>query len=214
MLYAGVKRFGAITTLMFFFGSIIWATAIENIGVLAESYTYYGFADLFIPGYPGFLLWVGFVPFWIQLGWFTIPFSSFIIFHDIILPKQRVLIQAEAAGLYAVNIDALIDPVSASNKLWQWIGINYYVLGIPLYNFFGWFFLVFFYDLIFLHTIILDKQMKGITSIENLVFKKKSNGSVSAKMSRFAFRLILLNLLVATILTMISSLFAMFPNGP
>lgn len=68
MFYAGVKRFGFTTTAIFFIGSIIWATAIENIGVLAGSYTYYGFSDLFIPGYPGFLLWVGFVPFAIQLG--------------------------------------------------------------------------------------------------------------------------------------------------
>lgn len=56
--------------------------------------------------------------------------------------------------------------------------------------------------------------MKGISKIENLFFKQKSNGSVQAKMSRFVFRLILLNLVVAVLLTVVSGILSEFPNGP
>lgn len=208
MLYAGFRRYGRVKTLIFFAGSILWTAPIENIGVVTGSYTYYGFAGLFLTEYPGYLFWVGLVPLWIELGWFVVALSSFIVVHEVILPKRRAVVQAVASGLLAVNMDAVIDPVASSNELWVWLAPSIYVLGVPAYNWVGWFLLVFFYDIAFEHTVLDYRPLKGLNAIEKLLFKGNVVSSES-KIIRFAFRLVVLSIVVTLLLILVQA--AMMP---
>lgn|SRR5487761_425515 len=173
VLYAAVKRYGRRTGLIIIICSIIWTTPIETLGVSGGDYTYLAYSGVLTPGYPGYLFWVGIVPLWVTLGWFIVSLSSFMIFHDILCRKRRALVSALLAGLLAVNVDLMIDPVASSNKLWVWIQPGLNLFGVPLYNFTGWFLMIFFFDLIIWHTITGVHPIKPLSFIENKLFSFK-----------------------------------------
>jgi len=200
--YAGVKAYGKERAAYFLAGSVLWTSIIENLGVIDKSYTYYTYAGLFGPHYAGYFFWVGQVPLWIELGWVVVALSLFVLFHDVILPGRSPFLQAAAAGLFAVNIDLVIDPVAVANNLWQWINPSVYILGVPIYNFVGWFCLIFFYDLLFNFTILQSKPVAVLGRIEGLVLKDRYTSG--AKPARFAFRLVVTILAVAVLLTIIA----------
>jgi uncharacterized membrane protein len=200
--YAGVKAYGRERAAYFLAGSVLWTSIIENMGVIDKSYTYYTYAGLFGPSYAGYLFWVGQVPLWIELGWVVVALSLFVLFHEVLLPGRSAFLQAACAGLFAVNIDLVIDPVAVANSLWQWINPSVYILGVPIYNFIGWFCLIFFYDLLFNYTILQNRPVAVLGRIEGVFLKNKY--TPSAKSVRFAFRLIVTILVVAVMLTMIA----------
>ena len=201
--YAGVKSFGKERAAYFLAGSVLWTSIIENLGVIDKSYTYYTYAGLFNSAYPGYLFWVGQVPLWIELGWVIVALSLFVLFHDVLLPGRSPLLQAACAGLFAVNIDLVIDPVAVANNLWQWINPSVDILGVPIYNWVGWFCLIFFYDLLFNYTILQNKPVAVLGRIEGVFLKDRYTSN--AKAARFAFRLIVTILLVAVLLTIIAN---------
>jgi uncharacterized membrane protein len=197
--YAGVKVYGKERTAYFLAGSILWTSIIENLGVINKSYTYYTYAGLFGPNYPGYAFWVGQVPLWVELGWVIVAISLFVLFHEGRLPGRSPFLQAACAGLVAINIDLVIDPVAVTNSLWQWINPSVDILGVPIYNFFGWFCLIFFYDLLFNFTILQDRPIAILSRVEGIILK--DSYSSNAKTARFAFRLIVTILFVAVLLT-------------
>ncbi len=200
--YAGVKAYGKERAAYFLAGSVLWTSIIENLGVIDKSYTYYTYAGLFAPNYAGYLFWVGQVPLWIELGWVIVALSLFVLFHEVLLPGRSPFLQAACAGLFAVNIDLVIDPVAVANSLWQWINPSVYILGVPIYNFVGWFCLIFFYDLLFNYTILQSKPVAILGRVEGLFLKDRYDSG--AKPIRFAFRLIVTILVVAVLLTIIA----------
>jgi len=202
--YAGVKAYGKERAAYFLAGSVLWTSIIENLGVIDKSYTYYTYAALFNPSYAGYLFWIGQVPLWIELGWVIVALSLFVLFHDILLPGRSPFLQAACAGLFAVNIDLVIDPVAVANSLWQWINPTVYIFGVPIYNFVGWFCLIFFYDLLFNYTVLQNKPVAILGRIEGLFLKDRY--TPSAKTARFAFRLIVTILVVAVLLTIVAEL--------
>ena len=201
--FAGVKVYGKERAAYFLAGSVLWTSIIENLGVIDKSYTYYTYAGIFNSHYAGYLFWVGQVPLWIELGWVIVAISLFIFFHEVLLPGRSPLLQAACAGLFAVNIDLVIDPVAVANNLWQWINPSVYILGVPIYNFVGWFCLIFFYDLLFNYTILQSKPVAILGRIEG-IFLKESYTS-NSKSARFAFRLVVTILAVAILLTIIAN---------
>jgi uncharacterized membrane protein len=206
VFYAGCKRFGKWRTTAFFLGSVLWTAPLENFAVLRGAYTYFGYADILYPHYPGYLTWLGLLPFWIVMGWFVFSMSGFLIFHDVLLSKKRALYQAAASGLFAMNIDLMMDPAASSNSLWIWLTGSFKIFGVPLFNFAGWFLLIFFYDLIAQHTIIQNKPMFGFNRIERLLFRNKSepaDGRIDTK--RLIFRIVALETLVIFFLTFLTN---------
>jgi len=200
--FAGVKVYGKERAAYFLAGSILWTSIIENLGVIDHSYSYYTYAGLFGPHYAGYFFWVGQVPLWIELGWVIVALSLFVLFHEVVLPGRNPLLQAACAALFAVNIDLLIDPVAVANNLWQWINPSIYIFGVPIYNFAGWFCLIFFFDLLFNYTILQNKPVAILGKIEGLFLK--DSYSPSAKSARFVFRLVVTILVVAVLLTIIA----------
>ncbi len=202
--YAGVKAYGKERAAYFLAGSVLWTSIIENLGVIDKSYTYYTYAGLFSPHYAGYLFWIGQVPLWIELGWVIVALSLFVLFHDVLLPGRSPFLQAACAGLFAVNIDLVIDPVAVANSLWQWINPSVYIFGVPIYNFVGWFCLIFFYDLLFNYTVLQSKPVAILGRIEGIFLKDRY--TPSAKTARFAFRLTVTILVVAILLTIIADI--------
>jgi uncharacterized membrane protein len=200
VLYAAVKRYGRKIGLTIIICSILWTTPIETLGVSGGDYTYLSYSQVLAPNYPGYLLWLGIVPLWISLGWFIVSLSSFMIFHDIICPKRRALVSALLAGLLAVNVDLMIDPVASSNKLWTWLSPGMNLFGVPIYNFTGWFLMIFFFDLIIWHTITEIHPMKPLSFIENKLFSFKdklmSSTGLTQRAKLLVVRMVLLEVVV------------------
>lgn len=209
--YAGVKVYGKERAAYFLAGSILWTSIIENLGVIDHSYSYYTYAGLFGPHYPGYLFWVGQVPLWIELGWVIVALSLFVLFHEVLLPGRSPVLQALCAALFAVNIDLVIDPVAVANNLWQWINPSIYILGVPVYNWAGWFCLIFFYDLLFNYTVLQDKPVAILGRIEGLFLKQSY--APTAKTARFAFRLVVTIMVVAVLLTIFAALLLAAANA-
>ncbi len=193
VFYGLKKRYGWTVASFFLLGSILWTTPLETLGISTGSYTYSTFAGSLFPGYPGYFVWIGIVPLWIEMGWFIVSASSFVVFHDVLLPKSRTVAAALFAGLFAVDLDLMIDPVASSNRLWVWLGPSLSILGIPLYNYVGWFLMIFLYDIIIWNTVIAFRQIRVLSSVERKLFSiKESFASVSLKKKAtgFVFRIL------------------------
>lgn len=206
VFWAGCKRFGKWPTTVFFLGSVLWTGPLENFAVIRGAYTYYGYASQVYHAYPGYLMWLGLLPFWIVLGWFVFAMSGFLIFHDVLLTKKRALVQAAASGLFAVNIDLMMDPIASSNSLWMWLTGSFKVFGVPIFNFLGWFLLIFVYDLIAWHTIFHSKPMRGLDVAERAIFRKGTPVDEQIHSGRLVFRIIALETVVIILLTVSTQL--------
>jgi len=204
VFYGASKRFGPWRTAVFFLGSILWTGPLENFAVLRGAYTYYGYANMIYPHYPGYLMWLGVLPFWIVMGWFVFAMSGYVIFHDVLLSKKRALFQAAASGLFAMNIDLMMDPIASSNSLWIWLTGSFKIYGVPLFNFAGWFLLIFFYDLIASHTILQNKALPGLSKIESKIFRRSSPAEGSIDYKRLVFRIVVLETFVIIFLTLLT----------
>lgn len=194
VFYAGSRLYGTHRTWVFLGGAILWTAPLENFAVAQHGYTYYGFANALLPGYPGYLLWVGLVPFWILLGWFVIALSCYVISHEVLLRGRRALVQASFSALLALNIDLLMDPIASANHLWIWTAGSFPFLGVPLFNFIGWFMLIFFFDIISNHTIFRNAPIRVISGVERILPRTEAAGSVDLR--RLAIRIIILEILV------------------
>ncbi len=184
-------------------GSVLWTAPLENFAVLNGAYSYYYFAGALQANYPGYFFWVGLVPLWIILGWFVFALSGFLIFHNVVLPRSRALLQAAASGLFALNIDLMMDPVASSNGLWVWTANIMDILRIPLFNFVGWFMLIFFYDLIAQHTIFNSRELPIVGRLERLVFRGE-NRQEGIDLKRLVFRIVILEIVLIVFLTLLN----------
>ncbi len=208
LVFYGLKlRYGWTVASFFLLGSIAWTTPLETLGISTGSYTYSAFAGSLFPGYPGYFVWIGIVPLWIEMGWFIVSASSFMIFHDVLLPRSKTISAALLAGLFAVELDLMIDPIASSNRLWIWIGPSMSLMGIPLYNYVGWFVMIFFYDVIIWNTVIGFKQMKILSVVERKLFSIKEtvvSVSLSKRAAGFLFRLLVFEVLAIFLIKLAS----------
>ena len=155
-LYASLQRFGRRVTELLLIGAILWSTFIENFIVLNGGYDYYGYAR---GTFPGYMAWVGVVPLWIVLGWFSMTSLSYIL-TDTLLPGKSPYLRSLFAALISLNIDLLLDPVAVSTGLWRWTHPSVYILGVPLTNWVGWFAIVYFFVLAFETVVIQNSPVK------------------------------------------------------
>ncbi len=165
VLIHSYKFRGLYKTLIFFFGAILVGGYIENFASISGSY-YYPKIE--------FILFYNECPFDICLGWFIISYCCGFFSHILIYNGQgsfpawgigsdlerrvdrqyikMIIFRSAFAAYIAVNFDFFMDPVAVENEWWIWQTYNYYILGVPLTNYIGWFLIVFwflfFYDLI------------------------------------------------------------------
>lgn len=205
VFYASSKRYGAYRTGVFLGGAILWTAFLENFAVLNGGYTYYSYEGQLFPGFPGYLFWVGTVPLWILLGWFVFSMSGYVIFHDILLRGRSTLVQATAAGLFAVDIDLMMDPAAYGNGLWVWLAGSFPFLGIPLFNFIGWFLLIFLYFAIAKNTIFTNGRLPGLGWLEERLFGEPHPDAPAPDLRRFILRTVVIELLVIAFLYSLSN---------
>jgi uncharacterized membrane protein len=191
--------YGKTNAAYFIFGAILGTSLIENFAVLEGSYTYFTHVGYFGGSFGGYLLWVGAAPLWVDAGWIVVVLSIFIISHEVLLKGRSPLAQAAFTGLFAMNMDLVIDPVAVANNLWNWTEKSFYVLGVPVDNWLGWFLIASVFDLIFNATILREASVPVLGPIEDVFMKGSYNGR--AKAARFVFRICVSLFLVAVLLS-------------
>ena len=165
------KALGKERANIFLWGSIGWTGVIENIMVILGGYDYFGYANYYsfggkvIEGYAGFAFWVFVVPLCICLGWFILSMPAFVTSVRLLGDKSNIWLKAAFAGVILVSLDMMIDPISVVNEWWRWTSPSFYLRGVPLSNYIGWFFLLFFFGALYERTVI---QLKGIRWLSGL----------------------------------------------
>ena len=211
-LYSGYYIFGGKIILLFLAGSLFWTLPLESFGVLMKFFSYEVQASPYV--YPRYVLWAGIVPFWISVGWFDITFPAF-LFSRTLFAKNGALVTSIIGGLIAVNMDLLIDPVATSSHLWRWTHDSFYLLGVPVTNYIGWFLLSSLFLLVFDVTVVKRQHFKFLIPLERVFCKRSHNIDSSFRnlIVTFFFRLIVFQLIFIGIyvplLTSISGLASM-----
>jgi hypothetical protein len=160
MLREGRLVLGKERTSIFLWGSILWTAIIENVMVILGGYDYFAYAGYYtfggrtIDGYGGWFSWALYVPLAICLGWFLLSLPVLLMSIRIFGDRRSIWVKAAFAGLMLVSFDMLLDPISVVNEWWRWTSPGFYLRGVTLGNYIGWFFLLFFFGAIFERTVL------------------------------------------------------------
>ncbi len=177
MLREGRLVLGRERTSIFLWGSILWTGIIENAMVILGGYDYFAYADYYsfggklIDGYAGWVAWILVVPLAICIGWFLLSLPALIISLRILGDRRSIWLKAAFAGLMLVSFDMLLDPISVVNEWWRWTSPSYYLRGVTLGNYIGWFFLLFFFGAVFERTVLQKGGFRWLSGIERWVFR-------------------------------------------
>ena len=156
LLIYSYKKHGPKKTIIYFLPMIIAALLIESAGVASGRYYY--------PGYFLYLSVVGGgVPLIVVLGWSANLFLFLNLGKHIIyrIYQNRnflqILLTSFAAGLIAICLDLLEDPIAHHNNWWIWKKTTYGVdfFEVPILNFIGFFNLIFYMSLA---TLLIDRS--------------------------------------------------------
>ena len=192
ILREGRLVLGREKTSIFLWGSLLWTGIIENLMVIMGGYDYFAYADYYsfggkvINGYAGWVSWILFVPLCICLGWFLLSFPAMIISIRLLGKKTSIWIKGGFAAIFLVSFDMLMDPISVVNEWWRWTSPGYYLRGVTVGNYIGWFFLLFFFGAVFERTVLQHKGFRGLSKIESLIFKTDTLDLSSATLRTIA----------------------------
>ena len=199
MLREGRIIYGRSQASIFLWGSLLWTGIIENVNVIGGGYDYFAYADYYafrghlIKGYGGWVSWILFVPLAACLGWFLLSFPAFMISQKLVKRKSIWLKSALAAAML-VSFDLFYDPMAVVNQWWRWTGPGTYVHGVPIQNWMGWFFLLFFFGAVYERTVIQKKGFAWLARIERLLFRLDTSDLSSVEIHQvgrvFYFRLL------------------------
>ena len=181
-----LKMFGGQKTIRYFLPMMIVGLFIESGGVANGSYFY-----------PGYFLYFnvigGAVPLIIVMGWGSNLFlflNMSACFIKKIYKKQtflQILSISLLASIFGICFDLLQDPLAHHNRWWVWTGqtnSSFTYFSVPLWNFRGWFILIF---IMALTTILID--VSGYSEKRKLMLSLTSTAVVGAVV--FAIRLVL-----------------------
>lgn len=150
------KKNGFLKTIRYFFPMVFITIFLETIAISQGSFYYQNY---FV--YVSFMN--GSVPIIILLGWSSSLFLYMNIGKNIVnryYQKQNILqniLISITAGLLAVSVDLIQDPVAHHNNWWIWTKSTAFLkfYDVPLSNFTGWFIIISGMTLI---TLIIDKS--------------------------------------------------------
>ena len=177
IIYQGRRVLGRERLSIFLWGSILWTASIENAAIMCGLYDYYGYSNYYsfagrvIEGYDGWVSTVLFVPLSVCMAWFLISLPALIFSNRILGQKSSIWLKAAFAAVILVCFDLVLDPIAVVNEWWRWTGPGLYVLGVPVPNFFGWFFLLFFFGAVYERTVLQLKGFRWTSGIEKLIFR-------------------------------------------
>lgn len=177
MLREGRLVLGKERTSIFLWGSILWTAIIENVMVILGGYDYFAYAGYYsfggrtIEGYGGWFSWAMYVPLAICLGWFLLSLPALLMSIRILGNRANIWVKAAFAGLMLVSFDMLLDPISVVNEWWRWTSPGFYLRGVTLGNYIGWFFLLFFFGAVFERTVLQKGGFAWLSAIEARIFR-------------------------------------------
>ena len=199
MLREGRLVLGKGRTSIFLWGSILWTAIIENAMVILGGYDYFAYSGYYTIGgrtiaeYGGWFSWALFVPLAICLGWFLLSLPALLISIRILGDRTNIWVKAAFAGLMLVSFDMLLDPISVVNEWWRWTSPGFYLRGVTLGNYIGWFFLLFFFGAVFERTVLQKGGFAWLSGIEGRIFREDTmdlSGMETARIGKvFYFRL-------------------------
>jgi hypothetical protein len=199
MYREGCKIYGREKALIFLWGSLIWTGVIENANVIIGGYDYFAYDDYYhagenlIKGYGGWISWILFVPLSACLGWFLLSFPAFMISTQI-WKNKNIWIASSIGAVLLVSFDVFFDPMAVVNEWWRWTMPGFYYKGVPLGNWIGWFFLLFFFGALYDQTVIRLKGFRWLSKIERPIFHTDTldlTGMDTKKLGKvFYFRLV------------------------
>ena len=148
------RKFGPYATMLFFVGSFVFTGTMENFMIFAGRFGWIPFETYYF-NKGGLTLYFD-VPVSVCLGWFVFAYSSVYI-AGLIFPKSGPLARAAIAAFLCMDIDLWSDPVMThpANMYWTWLqdrDATTHLFSIPLYNFPGWFGIIFFFEALWLYT--------------------------------------------------------------
>ena len=156
LVFFSYKRYGWKRTIIYFLPMIIASLFIESAGVASGRYYY--------PGYFLYLSVVnGGVPLSIILAW-SVNLFLFLHIGKYLVSKvykkynyYQIILISLFAGIIGVCLDLLEDPIAHHNNWWVWesslTGVKFF--EVPLINFVGWFYLIFFMSIA---TILIERS--------------------------------------------------------
>ncbi|MFX1450945.1 MAG: carotenoid biosynthesis protein [Promethearchaeota archaeon] len=162
--YHSYKKYGFWKSFLFLTGSFVYTGLEETIWVYVGFQGNWGI-PAFLTGnvypptyywnYYKALTWFLAIPVNACFGWYFIAYGT-VYLVETVIPEWDVNTNSGlfkislVAGLLAMNMDLFIDPIMVRNESWYWLTSlkqNLYVFGIPIFNFVGWFLLIFFFSL-------------------------------------------------------------------
>ncbi|MHA1143332.1 MAG: carotenoid biosynthesis protein [Candidatus Helarchaeota archaeon] len=158
--YHAVKNHGLLNTCLFFFGSFVFTCGEENFWIIMGNLP--GSIPTYYFNFQTNIFWWLAVPIVAGCSWFILAYGAFYI-ADTMAPKWGLYKKSVLAGLLAMNIDLMVDPIAVRYTFWYWLSArnaNVWVLGIPISNFYGWFLLIFLFSIYW--TKITEKDWKPV----------------------------------------------------
>ncbi|MHC1591123.1 MAG: carotenoid biosynthesis protein [Candidatus Helarchaeales archaeon] len=158
--YHAWKTHGLLNACLFFFGSFVYTCGEENFWILAGALP--GSIPTYYFNFQTNIFWWLAVPIVAGCSWFILAYGAFFI-AETIFPEWSLVKKSILAGLLAMNIDLMVDPIAVRYTFWFWLSprnANIWLLGIPISNFYGWFLLIFLFSIYW--TKISEKEWKPL----------------------------------------------------
>ncbi len=160
------QHYGFWMASFFFVGSFVFTGLEESIWILFGRF--FGGTINMAPGgtlfgsywFTSGIFWFIETPVFACLAWFFAAYSAVWV-SSIVFPKMRLLGRATVGGLLLMVIDLWMDPVYTSPEHMNWVwakGDPLMLLGIPFYNFIGWFLLIFMFAVIWEKLPAMEKK--------------------------------------------------------
>lgn len=148
------RKFGPYATMLFFVGSFVFTGSMENLMILTGRFGLLPFQSYYFN--KGGLTLFFEVPTSVCLGWFVLAYSSVYI-AGLLFPRTGPYTRAAIAAFICMDIDLWADPVMThpANMFWTWLqgrDETTHLFSIPLYNFLGWFGIIFLFEALWLKT--------------------------------------------------------------
>ncbi|MGQ4894363.1 MAG: carotenoid biosynthesis protein [Candidatus Njordarchaeia archaeon] len=136
LIYHSYKFQGVENTIILLLNIMGIAIIVELIGVTSGAYIYTGQTLILVTIFVG-------------IGWILNTYPSMHIalyllglYHKENLKTKEILIASILSASFGVIYDLFIDPVAVALEIWVWSREGPWY-GVPIFNFIGWFFIIF-----------------------------------------------------------------------
>lgn len=160
----------------FLLGSILFYLAVETASVIGGLKNYYWYATNGSYGfshYPlgGYIVWLGLVPLSALLLFCMVCATSYLS-AIYLLPDRGRWMRSAVAGLLALLLYLIIEPVAVTNHWWTWNLKSFYLIDVPLLGWIVVFLAVFFFTAVYDMTVMEKAEPAPLSAIERSTVRR------------------------------------------